>query len=120
MVQQDMGMFTESSSIKAGATERVDRSTPWDKPGEWRERRLHHLQGALGLIEREIAMSESNAEIALQVELAALKKKIAALQERVETAKKQSFKDSMQNKDLASADADAAFTTPVDPMEDLR
>ena len=95
MVQQDMGMFTESASIKAGATDRVDRSTPWDKPGEWRTRRLRHLQGALGLIEREVAMSESKA------------------------VKKQSFKDTMQNKDLASADADAAFTAPVDTVKDL-
>lgn len=119
MVQQDMGMFTESSSIKAGSTVREDRSTPWDKPGEWRERRLRHLQGALGLIERERAMSENKTKFELQCELDDLKRKIAALQDRVETVKKQSFKDTMQNKDLASADADAAFTAPVDTVEDL-
>lgn len=119
MVQQDMGMFTESSSIKAGSTVREDRSTPWDKPGEWRERRLRHLQGALRLIERESEMSESKAEFELQAELESLRKKIADLQNRVETVKKQSFKDSMQNKDLASADADATFTAPVDTVKDL-
>jgi uncharacterized protein YlxW (UPF0749 family) len=64
-------------------------------------------------------MSESKAEFELQVELDSLKKKIADLQNRVETVKKQSFKDTMQNKDLASADADAAFTAPVDPVKDL-
>lgn len=118
MVQQDMGMFTESASIKAGATERVNRSTPWDKPGEWRERRLRHLQGALGLIEREIAMSESNAEIELQVELADLKKKIALLQDRIATVRKQSFSADIQNKDL-SAQPDATFPAPVNPVQDL-
>ena len=64
-------------------------------------------------------MSESKAEIELQVEIADLKKKIAALQERVDTVKHQTFKDTMQNKDLASADADAAFTAPVDTVKDL-
>jgi len=118
-MQQDMGMFTESASIKAGSVDRVDRSTPWDKPGEWRERRLGHLQGALRLIEREIQMSDSNIEIELQVELAALKKKIALLQDRIATVRKQSFSADIQNKDL-SAQPDATFAAPVDPMKDIR
>lgn len=49
---QDMGMNTESTSIKAGSVDRVDRSTPWDKPGEWQTRRIAHLEGALALLDR--------------------------------------------------------------------
>jgi len=54
MVQQDMGMNAQSSSIKAGSTVREDRSTPWDKPGEWQSRRIAHLEGALRLLMRVV------------------------------------------------------------------
>lgn len=122
MVQQDMGMFTESASMKAGGRIDKDLSEPFDRPGEWRERRMRHLTGALRLIEeyREYEMkSEDQVKIELQVEVDALKKRIADLQESINAGKKQSFMDTVQNKDLASADADAAFSAPVNPVEDL-
>jgi hypothetical protein len=65
MVQQDMGMNAESSSIRAGAVVRVDRSTPWDRPGEWQSRRIAHLEGALRLLTRVVwgELGESDAAL---------------------------------------------------------
>lgn len=114
-------MLTESASIRAGKTEQVDRSALIDRPGEWRERQQRQLLGALRLIEsfRERELSENEVEVDVQVEVDALKRRIAALQEKISTARKQSFMDTVQNKDLASADTNAAFSAPVDSVEDL-
>ena len=49
-----MGMFAESSSIRAGSVEREDRSVPWDLPGEWASRRIRHLELALELVVGEL------------------------------------------------------------------
>lgn len=54
MVVEDMGMFAESASIKAGSVEREDRSVPWDLPGEWQSRRIRHLELALELVVGEL------------------------------------------------------------------
>ena len=111
-----MGMFTESASIRSAGKAERDISEPFDRPGEWRERRERQLSGALRLIEsyEERELSEKSD---LQAEIDALKKQIAVLQQSGKAAKK--FKETVQNKDLASADADAAFSAPVDSVEDL-